>query len=170
MIVVTLLSRPFLNFLLIRLSSRRSTNDAALSKKIEVYNCSTGQQNPLTWSMFRKIGFNVWMQNPTVEMLWYPNCSFTMNDKVFKIDQAVSHYLPAYALDLVARMTGKRVKWVSCPAILDGLNCCSWPTLYPGSFIRSGTSRHFLSGLLHDPSMEIRQQESYPFAGLSVGI
>ena len=45
-------------------------------------------------------------------MMWYPNCSFTKNKTVHKIDQAISHYLPAYALDLVARLTGKRVKWV----------------------------------------------------------
>lgn len=35
-----------------------------------------------------------------------------MNKTVHKIDQAISHYLPAYALDLGARLTGKRVKWV----------------------------------------------------------
>lgn len=62
--------------------------------------------------MFREIGFKYWLKYPTVEMMWYPNCSFTKNHTVHKIDQAISHYLPAYALDLVARLTGKRVKWV----------------------------------------------------------
>lgn len=52
------------------------------------------------------------MKYPTREMMWYPNCSFTMNRTVHKIDTAVSHYLPAYLLDLFARLTGQRVKWV----------------------------------------------------------
>lgn len=82
------------------------------SPKIEIYNCSTGQKNPLTWLRFRDIGFKAWMKYPTREMMWYPNCSFTMNRTVHKIDTAVSHYLPAYLLDLFARLTGQRVKWV----------------------------------------------------------
>jgi hypothetical protein len=99
--------------------SRRMTKVEGIPKKIEVYNCSTGQKNPLTWERFRSIGFNYWLQNPTVEMMWYPNCSFTKNKAVHKIDQAISHYLPAYALDLVARLTGKRVKWVRDLILLD---------------------------------------------------
>lgn len=82
------------------------------SNKIEIYNCSTGQKNPLTWNRFREIGFAAWMKYPTVEMMWYPNCSFTMNRTVHKIDTAISHYLPAYIIDFFARITGKRVKWV----------------------------------------------------------
>lgn len=88
------------------------TKVEGIPQKIKVYNCSTGQKNPLTWEKFRSIGFKYWLENPTVEMMWYPNCSFTKNKTVHKIDQAISHYLPAYALDLVARLTGKRVKWV----------------------------------------------------------
>lgn len=82
------------------------------SPKIEIYNCSTGQKNPLTWYRFREIGFKVWMKYPTKEMMWYPNCSFTMNPTVHKIDTAVSHYLPAYLIDLFCRLTGRRVRWV----------------------------------------------------------
>ena len=92
--------------------SRRMDKAEGVPKKIAVYNCSTGQKNPLTWARFREIGFQAWLKSPTIEMMWYPNCSFTMNDTVLKIDQFVSHYLPAYALDLVARLTGNRVKWV----------------------------------------------------------
>ncbi|KAI9564153.1 hypothetical protein GHT06_007891 [Daphnia sinensis] len=94
------------------IQNRRLDKTSGIPKKIEVYNCSTGQKNPLTWEMFREIGFKYWLKYPTVEMMWYPNCSFTKNSTVHKIDQAISHYLPAYALDLVARLTGKRVKWV----------------------------------------------------------
>ena len=72
------------------------------------------------------------MKYPTVEMMWYPNCSFTMNRTVHKIDTAISHYLPAYIIDFFARITGKRVKWVSqfnhqrtC-LLNSNLNCVIW--------------------------------------------
>lgn len=81
-------------------------------KSIVVYNCSTGHLNPLTWGRFRDVGFQVWMKYPTKEMMWYPCASFTMNTTVYKIEQAIFHYLPAYCIDAVCYLMGKRVKWV----------------------------------------------------------
>jgi len=81
-------------------------------KPIAVYNCSTGYMNPLTWNRFREIGFNAWMKYPTREMMWYPNCTFKMNTVVHKMETAVFHYLPAYLIDAVSYLAGKRVKWV----------------------------------------------------------
>lgn len=120
-------------------------------------------------------------------MMWYPNCSFTMNKTVHKIDQAISHYLPAYALDLGARLTGKRVKWVrSLERIFSEffvflvisqkeelrrfygkLFFYAWII---GAFVWSCTSCHFLFGFLYDSPMAIRQWESHPPAGLPVRI
>jgi len=81
-------------------------------KSVTVYNCSTGHLNPLTWGRFRDVGFKVWMKYPTKEMMWYPSASFTMSTTIYKMEQAIFHYLPAYLIDAVCYLTGKRVKWV----------------------------------------------------------
>lgn len=66
----------------------------------------------MTWRMFRDLGYPHWMKYPPLEMMWYPTARFAPNRIVHKIDQAFSHYLPAYMLDFISRMRGQRARWV----------------------------------------------------------
>jgi fatty acyl-CoA reductase len=43
------------------------------SKEVKVDNCSTGDQNPLTWGDFRTIAFEAWMKEPGGDIMWYPS-------------------------------------------------------------------------------------------------
>ena len=78
-----------------------------------VYNCSTGDHNPLNWGQFREIGFDCWMKNPGGDMLWYPSISFISGEVRYRIAAFIYHYLPAYTLDLLARLIGRQPKLVS---------------------------------------------------------
>lgn len=40
------------------------------------------------------------------DVLWYPSGSFKSNLTLHKIDVVLYHYLPAYFLDFLARMSG----------------------------------------------------------------
>lgn len=47
------------------------------------------------------------------DVLWYPSGSFKSNLTLHKIDVVLYHYLPAYFLDFLARMSGNPAMLVS---------------------------------------------------------
>lgn len=48
------------------------------------------------------------LKNPMSNVLWYPGGSFKSNLTLHKIDVVLSHYLPAYFIDFICRLSGKR--------------------------------------------------------------
>ncbi len=77
-------------------------------KEVTVYNCSTGDQNPLSWGRFRDIGFEAWMDEPGGDIMWYPSISFISGEWNYRIAAVLYHYIPAYTLDFLARILGKQ--------------------------------------------------------------
>lgn len=45
-------------------------------------------------------------------MMWCPNGECTNRDWYFRLNVFITHYLPAYVLDMINHMTGKRAKMV----------------------------------------------------------
>jgi len=79
---------------------------------IAVYNCSTGDHNPLTWKTFNDICEVAWRANPTKDMLWYPTFRCQSNYVLHQLSALFYHYVPAYILDTLARVTGKKPQLV----------------------------------------------------------
>lgn len=72
-----------------------------------VYNCASGYHNPLRWGQIESLGRVALLKYPMSEVMWYPSGSFKSNLTHHKIDVVLYHYLPAYFLDFLARLSGR---------------------------------------------------------------
>ena len=91
--------------------------DSFRPEDITVYNCSTGDHNPLTWRRFNEYADIAWRECPPKEMLWYPTFTCEGNYYKHKIMAFFYHYVPAYIIDTLTRIVGKKPRIVSlhCP-------------------------------------------------------
>ena len=69
--------------------------------------------NPLTWGRIERLGLDALVKYPMSEVMWYPNGSFKSNLLHHKIDVLMYHYIPAYFLDFVSRLSGRPPMLVS---------------------------------------------------------
>ncbi|CAD6207886.1 GSCOCG00003144001-RA-CDS [Cotesia congregata] len=75
---------------------------------ITVYNCCTGQQNPITWKEFIDLSFKYSRIHPARDAVWYPGGSCQKYSYLNKIFITFQHILPAHFLDLIARLRGTK--------------------------------------------------------------
>ena len=76
--------------------------------QIVVYNSTTGYNNPITIGQLRAYSIDAVIQYPPKEMMMCPSGECTNKDWYFRVNVMLTHYLPAYFLDLFSRLTGKR--------------------------------------------------------------
>ncbi|KAH8354957.1 hypothetical protein KR093_002911 [Drosophila rubida] len=84
-----------------RTATRKSNN-------LLIYNCCTGQRNPIIWSEFVKFAMSSVRKHPLEGCLWYPTGDLRMNRPMNTLNCLLKHFLPAYILDGVARIMGKK--------------------------------------------------------------
>ncbi|KAL7738356.1 hypothetical protein ACLKA6_006676 [Drosophila palustris] len=84
-----------------RTATRKSNN-------LLIYNCCTGQRNPIIWSEFVKYAMSSVRKHPLEGCLWYPTGDLRMNRPMNTLNCLLKHFLPAYILDGVARLMGKK--------------------------------------------------------------
>uniref|UniRef100_A0ABD2WB33 Fatty acyl-CoA reductase n=1 Tax=Trichogramma kaykai TaxID=54128 RepID=A0ABD2WB33_9HYME len=94
------------------------------SDTIQVYNCSTGQQNPITWKHFVELAFKYSRLHPTNGAIWYPGGRCRNNASVNRVCVAFQHLVPAYALDFLANLRGSKPIMVRVQARLDKAAKC----------------------------------------------
>ncbi|XP_011645020.1 putative fatty acyl-CoA reductase CG5065 [Pogonomyrmex barbatus] len=75
---------------------------------IPIYNCCTGQQNPITWKQFVDLSFKYCRLHPMKDALWYPDGCCHNSAIINNLCVAFQHILPAYILDTLARLKGSR--------------------------------------------------------------
>ncbi|XP_012057002.1 PREDICTED: putative fatty acyl-CoA reductase CG5065 [Atta cephalotes] len=75
---------------------------------IPIYNCCTGQQNPITWKQFVDLSFKYCRLHPVNDALWYPDGRCHSSMIINKLCVIFQHTLPAYILDILARLKGSR--------------------------------------------------------------
>lgn len=85
-------------------------NDFALFRihGITVYNCCTGQQNPITWKKFVYHCFDSMRKNPIGDVSWYPDGKCRSNWITNSFFSFTLHVLPAYIIDILGRVAGKK--------------------------------------------------------------
>uniref|UniRef100_A0A1B0D6L7 Fatty acyl-CoA reductase n=1 Tax=Phlebotomus papatasi TaxID=29031 RepID=A0A1B0D6L7_PHLPP len=75
---------------------------------ITVYNCTSGQINPVIWYDYGRITEKWACRNPTKYVMLYPGFSYRTNRLVHKIVELFLHFLPAYIFDLILRAQGSK--------------------------------------------------------------
>lgn len=75
---------------------------------ITVYNCTTGQQNPITWKQFVDLSFKYSRKHPVNDAVWYPGGRCRKSPFFNKLSVTFQHMLPAHILDFIARIRGSR--------------------------------------------------------------
>ncbi|XP_039953324.1 putative fatty acyl-CoA reductase CG5065 [Bactrocera neohumeralis] len=75
---------------------------------LAIYNCCTGQRHPIQWGEFVSYAMKHVRKHPLEGCLWYPTGVLRMNRPLNAAHGFLVHYLPAYILDIVARLMGKK--------------------------------------------------------------
>ncbi|XP_043481873.1 putative fatty acyl-CoA reductase CG5065 [Leptopilina heterotoma] len=91
---------------------------------IMIYNCCTGQQNPITWKKFVDLAFKYTRMHPVNDAIWYPGGRARSSSILNKIFVAFQHTLPAHILDFIAKLKGSKPFMVRIQAKLDKAASC----------------------------------------------
>ncbi|XP_055387921.1 putative fatty acyl-CoA reductase CG5065 isoform X2 [Condylostylus longicornis] len=100
-----------------------------------IYNCCTGQQHPITWGQFVEYAMRETRRHPLEGCLWYPTGVLRMNRSINKFYGFLVHYIPAYILDTMARLAGKKPIMVKVQdKIAKAVECLEYFTLHQWQF------------------------------------
>lgn len=91
---------------------------------IPVYNCCTGQQNPITWKQFVDLVFKYSRLHPPNNVFWYPGGRCHNSVIMNKMCVLFQHLLPAHILDFYLRLKGKPALMVGIQAKLHKAATC----------------------------------------------
>uniref|UniRef100_A0A0P6D5V9 Fatty acyl-CoA reductase n=1 Tax=Daphnia magna TaxID=35525 RepID=A0A0P6D5V9_9CRUS len=80
--------------------------------QLTIYTSSTSYHNPITIQQLRLLSEDAVIKYPPKEIMWCPSGECTNRDWYFRINVLFTHYLPAYCLDFISQLTGKRAKMV----------------------------------------------------------
>ncbi|XP_046743270.1 putative fatty acyl-CoA reductase CG5065 [Diprion similis] len=94
------------------------------SDSITVYNCCTGQQNPITWKEFVDLSFKYSRLHPVNDAVWYPDGCCRRSVVINSVCNTLQHTLPAHILDFLARLRGSRPIMVRVQAKLGKAAQC----------------------------------------------
>ncbi|CAG0880196.1 unnamed protein product [Darwinula stevensoni] len=76
--------------------------------KVLVFNCTSGEFNPIRWGDIETWGHTIIHKYPFNDVLWYPSGAFKTSKTLNNIYGYFLHYLPAYVLDGIALVSGKK--------------------------------------------------------------
>lgn len=76
------------------------------NRELQIYHCSTGQQNPISWKNFIYSCFVYMRQYPFTEVTWYPDGTVTSSRMLNVFNQYLLHWAPAYVMDYAMNLTG----------------------------------------------------------------
>ncbi|KAL3270689.1 hypothetical protein HHI36_021217 [Cryptolaemus montrouzieri] len=76
------------------------------NRELQIYNCSTGQQKPITWKNFIGLCFVYMRKYPYSEVSWYPDGTTTSSKLLNTLNQYFLHWAPAYVMDYFLHLTG----------------------------------------------------------------
>ncbi|XP_050527407.1 putative fatty acyl-CoA reductase CG5065 [Daktulosphaira vitifoliae] len=75
---------------------------------VRVYNCTSGALNPLRWEELGGLTQYHSLTVPSKYIQWYPGFSFRTNRMVHRLIEILFHFVPAFILDIVLRLTGSK--------------------------------------------------------------
>lgn len=78
------------------------------SNAITVYNCTSGQTNPMRYGELKRKILKHSRKNPTKYVTMYPNYVYQTNRLMHTVCEIFLHFLPAFIFDLLLRAKGKK--------------------------------------------------------------
>ncbi|KAL7032636.1 hypothetical protein ACKWTF_007368 [Chironomus riparius] len=73
-----------------------------------IYNCCTGMNKPITWGRLVSLAIEKMREHPLEGIFWYPTGILRKNRTLNSIHSIIAHYIPAYILDILARIAGRK--------------------------------------------------------------
>ncbi|KAG5680580.1 hypothetical protein PVAND_010077 [Polypedilum vanderplanki] len=80
------------------------------SKALEIYNCTSSQQMPMTWNEFLDLGQKTYSKYPSTKVLWYPGGRMCSNYYGYLLYFLFFQFLPAILIDVCSVLAGKK-RW-----------------------------------------------------------
>lgn len=78
------------------------------SGEVSIFHCTTSTYNPFKWQDVAEKTNELLHMYPLKSAVWYPHLKFVSSLMLFKISAIFVHFLPAYILDFVTRLSGGR--------------------------------------------------------------
>uniref|UniRef100_A0A1B0ARC3 Fatty acyl-CoA reductase n=1 Tax=Glossina palpalis gambiensis TaxID=67801 RepID=A0A1B0ARC3_9MUSC len=91
--------------LMIAAAWRKATHK---TDNFSIYNCCTGQRHPIKWGEFVNHTLSMVRKHPLESCVWYPSGVLRRSTTLNTIYGIFVHYIPAYLLDALARLMGKK--------------------------------------------------------------
>lgn len=76
--------------------------------KCLIFNCTSGQLNPIKWGSFEKLCYDAVINYPFESPLLVPSPIFTQSNIIFFIRQLFEQKIPAYIMDFVLKISKKK--------------------------------------------------------------
>lgn len=78
------------------------------SGELSIFHCTTSTCNPFRWDAVAEKTNELLHMYPLKSAVWYPHLKFVSSLFLFKVSAIFVHFLPAYILDFVTRLSGGR--------------------------------------------------------------
>ncbi|XP_077258395.1 putative fatty acyl-CoA reductase CG5065 isoform X2 [Temnothorax americanus] len=75
---------------------------------IKIYNCISSTLHPITWAEFGYLTKKHAIESPSKYVMWYPGFTFRTNKFIHAIIVPTLHFLPAFIVDLILRVQGRK--------------------------------------------------------------
>lgn len=79
-----------------------------VDEQTPVFHCTTSTCNPFRWQDIQSILSSTLCSRPIRSAVWYPNVKFLPNLFMYWISSAIFHFIPAYILDFITKVSGGR--------------------------------------------------------------
>ncbi|XP_018022650.2 putative fatty acyl-CoA reductase CG5065 [Hyalella azteca] len=77
--------------------------------EMKVYNCVSGMERPMKWREMTEYGMVALKTSAAMtDAVWYPSLNLSDSRHINAISVIIQHWAPAYVLDAIARIAGKR--------------------------------------------------------------
>ncbi|XP_046382375.1 putative fatty acyl-CoA reductase CG5065 isoform X2 [Ischnura elegans] len=114
----------------------------ARPNNIIVYNCTSGSVNPIRWRDVEHLGYRYLLKNPYNDVLWYPGGSFKSSRLVNNACILAFHLAPAYLVDFLATISGKKPIMVRVQKKLQrAVSCLEFFTTHEWRFANDNVCR-----------------------------
>ncbi|XP_017888842.1 putative fatty acyl-CoA reductase CG8306 [Ceratina calcarata] len=77
-------------------------------KELQVYHCTSSTHNPFRWSSIEGKINSYLRKYPLRSAVWYPHLKLVSSIFLFRISAFFVHFIPAYILDTITKLTGGR--------------------------------------------------------------
>lgn len=91
-----------------KVANKSNENKGKSSEDVMVFNVTESGVNPITWGEILDTGRRHLYENPLENAIWFPDGSIKANKTMHDLSVLLFHYFPAYLLDFLITICGKK--------------------------------------------------------------